>query len=106
MGAEDSICCAVLCRYVELMAESLMLTHGLRSGAVPIEVHVFDDHSTEYGQEQLAKWFEGATIVRHEHNVGPDENTRLIFQHFLKSDSNVVVIADSDMIYHPECVFV
>jgi hypothetical protein len=87
------------------MAESLMLTHGLRSGATPIEVHVYDDHSTEYGEGQLAKWFEGATIVRHDHNVGPDENTRLIFQQFLRSDCNVVVIADSDMIYHPECVF-
>jgi hypothetical protein len=81
-----------------------MSTRGLRSGTIPTEVLVFDDHSTEYGQEQLAKWFEGATIVRNEHNVGPDENTRLIFQRFLKSDSNVVVIADSDMIYHPECV--
>ncbi len=103
-GSENRRICAAPCRYVELMAESLMLTHGLRSGATPIEVHVFDDHSTEYGEEQLATWFEGATIVRNEHNVGPDENTRLIFQHFLKSDSNVVVIADSDMVYHPECV--
>lgn len=84
------------------MAQSLMATHDLQRGTIPTEVHVFDDHSSEYGEEQLAKWFQGATIARNEHNVGPDENTRLIFQHFLKSDSNVVVIADSDMIYHPE----
>jgi hypothetical protein len=90
------------------MAESLMSTHGLREGMgmggtkARVEVYVFDDHSTEYGEDQLAKWFEGATIVRNEHNVGPDENSRLIFQRFLQSDNNAVLIADSDMMYHPE----
>ena len=81
-----------------------MGTRGLRAGTIPTEVHVFDDHSSEYREEQLAKWFQGATIVRNEHNVGADENTRLIFQQFLKSDSNVVVIADSDMIFNAEYV--
>ena len=62
---------------------------------------VFDDESSEYGTEQLALWFPGATIVRNQKNVGPDENSRLIMERFLASENNAVVIADSDMMYHP-----
>lgn len=133
-------------RYVELMAQSLMMAKGVQDGmkmtaqgqagstrigtGPRVEVVVFDDESSEYGKEQLAEWFTGATIVRHKNNVGPDENTRLIMQWFLTSgvrlqslpliwlhfasvcfileltfdetwQNNAVVIADSDMMYHP-----
>ena len=101
------------------MASSLMGSDGLRQGVtahraghaaaqaageaptVPVDLRVFDDSSTEYDEAQLGRWFDGATVTRNAQNVGPDENSRLIMEAFVASDANVLLVADSDLLYHP-----
>ena len=108
--------------YVELMASSLMGSDGLRQGVtahraghaaaqaageaptVPVDLRVFDDSSTEYDEAQLGRWFDGATVTRNAQNVGPDENSRLIMEAFVASDANVLLVADSDLLYHPRWI--
>jgi hypothetical protein len=97
-------------KYVELMAESLMSSTGVQDGmrlesettvGIHVVVEIFDDHSTDYGIDLLRGLFPGAKITRNQRNLGPDENSRNIFRSFIQSDSNVLVMADSDMLYHP-----
>lgn len=88
--------------YVKLMADSLRSSVGIRR----VEIWVYDDASTDFGEEELRKWFTYAQKgIRNTHllmlkkRVGAHRNSRRILEETLKrSDANVLIHLDSDMV--------
>lgn len=69
----------------------------------PYSIRIYDDASTEYGEEDLKRLFPDAVyIYRQKRNVGADANTLYMYQDFLKSGDAVLFNADSDLIFSRE----
>ena len=78
------------------MAESLYRSNL----TVPYNIRVYDDASTEYGENELREIFpDAATIKVHEKNLGADVNTRFMYEDFLHSGDEYFFNADSDLIF-------
>lgn len=63
---------------------------------------IVDDCSTEYDESFLRNLFPSARIIRQKHNKGPDKNTSIMYEEFLKSDDDWLLNADSDLIYRSD----
>lgn len=66
-------------------------------------IRVYDDCSTDYNEVFLHTMFPDAQrILRSRQNLGCDENLHQAMRDFLTTEDEVFVIADSDLIFHPE----
>jgi len=91
--------------YVKLMADGLRASIGIRR----IEIWIFDDASTDYGEDELREWFTYAQkgilnthILTVKKRVGAHINSRRILEEVLqRTDANVIVHLDSDLILTP-----
>lgn len=63
------------------------------------DIFIFDDASTEYDEVQLRKWY-GKDIhyFRSTTRLKADKNTRALFTHFAKSNYDILLTLDSDLI--------
>mgnify|MGYP001378184514 CR=1 FL=1 len=63
------------------------------------DIFIFDDASTEYDEVQLRKWY-GKDIhyFRSATHLKADKNTRRLFTHFAKSNYDILLTLDSDLI--------
>ena len=87
--------------YVQVMAKSLSLSSEFEKCLVC----VYDDCSDEYDEGTLARTFPFAKqIIRNQTNVGPGGNMRQAFESFLTSGCGVLVLADSDLLFHPSWI--
>jgi hypothetical protein len=78
------------------MAESLYASNLLPS----CNIRVYDDCSTEYGEDDIKKIFPTAALIkRNVRNIKADKNMYQIFADFLTSADNYLFIADSDLIF-------
>lgn len=74
-----------------LYESNLSMAHSIR---------VYDDNSTEYGEEEIRKLFPDAEkITVRKINVGADANTWGMYCDFLGSDCDYFFNADSDLIF-------
>lgn len=63
-------------------------------------IRVYDDASSDYGVETLREIFpDAASIVRNKINVKSDRNIYLMYQDFLRSKDEILVNADSDLLF-------
>ena len=86
---------------LEKSAKSLSLINNIDS----VDIKIYDDCSTEFDEEYLKKLFPYAKkIVRQKKNAGADINTSLMYEDFLKSDSEWLFNADSDLIYRKDII--
>jgi len=87
--------------YMEKMIASLSASNHVDL----CSVNVFDDCSPHWDLDYLKEIFpEGTNIMRNNENMGSDENIRKMFIHFLQSDEDVLIAADSDLIFHPDWI--
>jgi glycosyltransferase involved in cell wall biosynthesis len=85
--------------YLEKMRRSLRETTDLETA----HIRVYDDCSTDYDKAYLQTMFPDAkSIMRSKRNVGCDENLLRAMEHFLTTNDDVILIADSDIIFNPE----
>ena len=65
----------------------------------PKDIFVFDDASTEYDENKLREWY-GKDIhyFRSSKRLKADGNTRRLFHYFAKSDYDILLTLDSDLI--------
>ena len=63
------------------------------------DIFIFDDSSDQYGEEELRNWY-GKDIhyFRSKEPLGADANTRLLFKTFSKSEYDILLTLDSDLI--------
>ena len=63
------------------------------------DIFIFDDASTEYDEAKLREWY-GKDIhyFRSNKRLGADENTRRLFTYFSKSNYDILLTLDSDLI--------
>lgn len=63
------------------------------------DIFIFDDASTEYGEDQLRKWY-GKDIhyFRSKKRLKADKNTKRLFTYFSKSNYDILLTLDSDLI--------
>lgn len=86
---------------LDKMRTSLLLSRGLDD----CNLRIYDDCSTAYDKEYLQRQFpEAAEIVRRDRNLGSDFNIHQMFVDFLKTDDDVLVAIDSDLIFHPDWI--
>lgn len=91
--------------YVKLMADGLRASVGIRR----IEIFVYDDASTQYGEKELRKWFTYAQRGMHnthililKNRLGAHRQSRRILEETLdRTDANVLIHLDSDMLFIP-----
>ncbi|WP_109432633.1 glycosyltransferase family 2 protein [Aggregatibacter segnis] len=84
--------------YIDKMLASLKESVNIEN----INVRIYDDHSTEISEEYLAIKFPFAkSIIIREYNLGADRNSIEIYKDFLKTGDEILVNADSDLIYRP-----
>lgn len=63
-------------------------------------IRVYDDASSEYDVETLKDIFpDSVSITRNEKNVKADRNSYLMYQDFLQSEDELLVNADSDLLF-------
>jgi len=68
-------------------------------------VRIYDDCSTEFDEVFLKKLFPYAAEIKiRSKNVGPSMNIFLIFKDFLKTKDDVLFMADSDLVFNPDCL--
>jgi len=68
-------------------------------------VRIYDDCSTEFNEVFLRKLFPYAAEIKvRKKNVGASMNVFLIFKDFLKTDDDILFIADSDLVFDPHCL--
>jgi hypothetical protein len=68
-------------------------------------VRIYDDCSTEFDEVFLKKLFPYAAEIKiRSKNVGPSMNISLIFRDFLKTNDDVLFMADSDLVFHTHCL--
>ncbi|AIL31959.1 hypothetical protein IX83_00225 [Basilea psittacipulmonis DSM 24701] len=84
--------------FIKRAAESLKQSTDISK----INVRVYDDCSTEFSVDELKNLlpFAKEIIVRNK-NLGADNNTRLMYEDFLKTEDDILVNGDSDLIYRP-----
>lgn len=84
--------------YVERMISSLKSSVDISR----INIRIYDDCSTEFPKNHLEKIFPFAKeIIYRKNNLGADRNSRLIYEDFLSTEDDILITADSDLIYRP-----
>ena len=87
--------------YLKKMSQSLHASHNLAT----CNIRVYDDCSVELGIEDLQNLFPDAKeIVVRPENLGPCENMRQMYIDFLNTGDDLLVAADSDLIFHPDWI--
>lgn len=72
---------------------------GLKKSNLNINIRIYDDKSTDYTIEYLKKiYFFANEIKIREKNVKADKNMYLIHKDFLRTDDDILVQLDSDMV--------
>ena len=81
--------------YVKFHAKILTQYNKINS----TDIFIFDDFSDQYGEEELRNWY-GKDIhyFRSEKALGADGNTRLLFETFSKSEYDILLTLDSDLL--------
>lgn len=65
----------------------------------PNDIFVFDDASTEYDEKKLREWYgKDIKYFRSSKRLKADANTRRLFTYFSKSDYDILLTLDSDLI--------
>lgn len=83
--------------YVRKAAQSLYMADDIMA----TRIWVYDDCSNEYNSDLLRELFPTADkIYQNQKNMGADANMYQIFQAFLQSNDDLLVLADSDLIFH------
>jgi len=86
---------------LEDFQQSLSLMNGLEN----CNVRIYDDCSTEFDKAFLTKLFPYAAEIKvRNRNVGASMNIFLIFRDFLKTNDDVLFMADSDLVFDPNCL--
>lgn len=84
--------------YVERMLASLKASVDISR----LNIRIYDDHSDTLSREDLERIFPFAKeIIIREKNLGADGNMRAIYDDFLKTEDEILIHADSDLIYRP-----
>lgn len=75
------------------------------NGIDDLYVCIFDDCSVEYDAAYLKSIFKKVDYVHvNEKNLGSDYNIRLFYTHFLESDCEWLLNADSDLIFNKDII--
>ena len=83
----------------------VQLTSGALMGTFPADdIWVFDDMSTEYTRDDLVQWYGTQHVQLSETHLKADAMARHILEWFLKSEYDVVVLLDSDLLVAPNWV--
>ena len=83
-------------RILKFMSESLYRSDL----SIPHNIRVYDDCSTEYGEDELKKLFPTAASIRiNKANLKADENILEMYKDFLTTDDTHFFNADSDLIF-------
>lgn len=86
---------------LETMAASLAGCEGISQ----CNVRVYDDASPYWDTAYLEGVFPWAReIVRRDENLGADGNMRQMFVDFLSSGDDLLIVADSDLIFRPDMI--
>lgn len=84
--------------YIERMSASLLASVDISR----VSVRVYDDASPGLTEEQLSAYFPYAEeIVKRPRNLKADANMAQIFEDFLNTGDDLLLLADSDLIYRP-----
>ncbi|MGC6359869.1 glycosyltransferase [Bisgaard Taxon 45] len=84
--------------YIEKMLDSLKSSVDISK----INIRIYDDHSEKLTKQELNKLFPYAKeIIIRDKNLGADRNSRKIYDDFLKTNDDILINADSDLIYRP-----
>lgn len=84
---------------LEKMVKSLYLT-DIGSNT---SIRIYDDASTEFDKEFLEKaFYNSKAIIRNPVNLGPNKNMYRIFADFIDCDDDILILADSDLIFNRE----
>lgn len=68
-------------------------------------IRIYDDCSTEFGKGFLQELFPYAVEINvRKKNVGASMNVYLIFKDFLKTNDDILFVADSDLVFDPNCL--
>ena len=68
-------------------------------------VRIYDNRSTEFDEAFLKKLFPYAAEIKvRKKNVGASMNAYLIFKDFLKTNDDIIFMADSDLVFDPNCL--
>ena len=75
------------------------------SGIEKVNIRIYDDCSSEFDETELRALFPTAkSIIVRPENVGADMNTALMFEDFLTTEDEYLVVADADLIYRRDCL--
>lgn len=86
---------------VQTMSKSLFGCSGISD----CTIRVFDDCSTEYSIEDLRALFPSPTgLERRVSNLGASMNMHKMFLDFLTVGADVLIVADSDLIFNPGAI--
>ncbi|HDR0890543.1 TPA: glycosyltransferase, partial [Pasteurella multocida] len=84
--------------YIEKMINSLKSSVDISK----INIRIYDDHSEILTKQDLEKLFPYAKeIIVRDKNLGADRNSRKIYDDFLQTNDDILINADSDLIYRP-----
>ncbi len=84
--------------YLEYLATSLQESVDINR----IHLRIYDDHSTRLSRSQIAAIVPFATeIVVRPVNLKADRNMKVIFEDFLKTEDDLLLLCDSDLILRP-----
>ena len=87
--------------YLEKCAKSLVVIDNLNN----CNVRIYDDCSTEYDTAFLKKLFPYAKeIIRREKNMKSDKNIALMYENFLNTGDDILINADSDLIFRADVI--
>jgi len=82
-------------------AKSLCAIDGIEK----VNIRVYDDHSSDLNTDELQSLLPNAkSIIVRLQNFGADMNTALMFEEFLTTGDDYLVIADADLIYRTDCL--
>jgi len=84
---------------IKRMSSSLNASNDIES----CNIRIYDDKSFEINVNDIRKEFPNAKeiIVRNK-NLGADKNMYQMFVDFLQTDDDYLLVADSDLIFHPD----
>lgn len=68
------------------------------------EVRIYDDASDEYDISFLKKVMPGARVRRNKRRLGADGNMINMYEDFVKSDGDLLINADADLLYRADFV--
>lgn len=87
--------------YLVKLQQSLSMSHNINS----CNIRIYDDCSNEFSIRDLKRLFPNALeIIRRDRNVGADRNMRQMYVDFLKTNDDILVTMDSDLICRPDWI--